>query len=278
MNVTLWLETLAIEATCPCPLLCVRGFFSLMHLLHFNFITVNVAFPSVMCCCRISVCFAFEIEKSIVNDRRSLVYTRIKKKKNTVHLVSSLSCVCFSFLFSEFCSSCLTHLSHALCEWTSVGFLVCMLQWEKPLWLCVTAGPSPHLCVTWLWPWSSVSAHPECLDASALALELLHCNWLAFLPRLVLLPCPVFSFPFQRWPLNVNVDILKPPPLVSGSNTALSSAQRFSRTLAFTFQSPLYLSLARSFPTHFAAWNRPTVTSGFHHLNLRANTKPGESH
>lgn len=86
-----------------------------------------------------------------------------------------------------------------------------MLQWKEPLWLCVTAGPSPHLCVTWLWPWSSVSAHPECLDASALALELLHCNWLAFLPRLVLLlPCPVFSVPFQRWPLNVNVDILKP--------------------------------------------------------------------
>lgn len=26
--------------------------------------------------------------------------------------MSSLSCVCFSFLFSEFCSSCLTHLSH----------------------------------------------------------------------------------------------------------------------------------------------------------------------
>lgn len=125
--------------------------------------------------------------------------------------MSSLSCVCFSFMFSEFCSSCFTHLSHALCEWTSVGFLVCMLQWEKPLWLCVTAGASPHLCVTWLWPWSSVSAYPECLDASALALELLHCNWLAFLPRLVLLPCPVFSFPFQRWPLNENVDIFNPP-------------------------------------------------------------------
>ncbi len=110
--------------------------------------------------------------------------------------MSSLSCVCF--LYSEFCSSCLTHLSHALCEWTSVGFLVCMLQWEKPLWLCVTAGASPHLYVTWLWPWSSVSAHPECLDASALALELLHCNWLAFLPRLVLLPCPVFFFSFSK--------------------------------------------------------------------------------
>ncbi len=124
----------------------------------------------------------------------------------------SLSCVCFCFMFSEFCSSCLTNLSHALCEWTSVGFLVCMLQWEKPLWLCVTAGASPHLYVTWLWPWSSVSAHPECLDASALALELLHCNWLAFLPRLVLLPCPVFFFSFSKMTPEWKCGYSTPPP------------------------------------------------------------------
>lgn len=191
--------------------------------------------------------------------------------------MSSLSCVCFSFLFFEFCSSCSTHLLHALCEW--IFFFFCMLQWEKPLWLCVTAGPSPHLCVTWLWPWSSVSAHPECLDASALALELLHCNWLAFLPRLVFYHVPFFIFLFKDDPeCECGYFDTPPTPLVSGSNTALSSAQRFSQTLAFTFQSPLYLSRGRSILTHFAAWNRPTVTSGFHHLNLRANTKPGESH
>lgn len=93
--------------------------------------------------------------------------------------------------------------SSLACDWRSAGTIAgsaCMLQWEKPVWLRVTAAPSQHhLCMTWLWPWSSVSilTHPECLVASALALELLHCNRLAFVPAWYFDHAP-FSFLFSE--------------------------------------------------------------------------------
>lgn len=66
--------------------------------------------------------------------------------------MSSLSCVCFNFLFFEFCLSCLIHLSHALCEWTTVGAFFLFLFG----WLVVHAAVrKASLAVRHCWPITS---------------------------------------------------------------------------------------------------------------------------
>lgn len=63
-------------------------------------------------------------------------------------------------------------------------FFGCACCFETGLRGCGTASPSPHLCLTWLWPWSSVTLNawmPQLLHWSlSIALGLL------FLPHLVL--------------------------------------------------------------------------------------------
>ena len=72
-----------------------------------------------------------------------------------------LACLWITFLSMH-------HFWHVLYDLQSCGVFIDSELHEKAIFLLsVTACPSHHQCLTWLWPWSSVSSHT--LNAGCLA-------------------------------------------------------------------------------------------------------------
>lgn len=199
INVTLRLETLAMKATSIFSFffffflntLSTSFLFELSWLFFFVFMfftkkTKLIYFLLIVMWCMYD--FLIVVKTAVLLIREHCSSYKYKNSmhnyhKGILHLLVKATPF-FFFLFFLICFE-LTDFLHAPYEWRSAFFGVAVHVALRQACVAVELlSPSPHLCLTWLWPWSSVTLYawmPQPMHWSlSIALGLL------FLPHLVL--------------------------------------------------------------------------------------------